>query len=327
MAAVNGIEAVDVRKKYESLRVLEGLTLRVERSEVYGLLGPNGAGKSTLIHLLLGFLRPDGGQISVLGMSPRSALRRVGYLPERVRYHERFTPREYLHLLGALTDLHGRRLSDRCELVLQLVDLAGAADRRIGHFSKGMLQRLGIAQALIHDPELLLIDEPTSGLDPAGQREMIDLLVELRARGHTILMCSHQLPEVERLCDRVGILSGRRLAAEARVRDLAATGGVRIVPRHGRVSDAVAQELRSLGPSVQVDGREVRIGNDEALQCRALRLLLDAGVAIGEVAPIASGVEEMYLRVTHGVGGKVTRGKAGVEVEMRAEPLKGKEST
>ncbi len=296
------IEATDIRKRYGSLGVLDGLTLRVAEGEVYGLLGPNGAGKSTLIHLLLGFLRPQGGQIRVLGESPRAVLRRVGYLPERVRYHSHFSPREYLRALGALTDLHGQQLSTRCEYVLQLVDLVKAADRRLGTFSKGMLQRLGIAQALIHDPELLLIDEPTSGLDPAGQREMVDLMVELRSQGRTILMCSHQLPEVERLCDRVGVLSGHRLAAEARVRDLAATGGVRIVPRNGRLSDGILSQLRSMGPSVRADDREIRVGNDEGLQSRVLRLLLDSGLAIAEVAPIVSGVEEMYIRVTRGAG-------------------------
>jgi ABC-2 type transport system ATP-binding protein len=179
-----------------------------------------------------------------------------------------------------------------------------------------MLQRLGIAQALIHEPDLLLIDEPTSGLDPAGQREVIDLLLELRRRGHTILMCSHQLPEVERLCDRVGVLNGHRLAAEAVVRDLAATGGVRIVPRSGKLPDAVVSGLRSLGPAVQVDGREARIGNDEALQSRALRLMLDAGVAIGEVAPVATGVEEMYIKATRGAG----RSPSGARLEAEQKP-------
>lgn len=322
---MTAIEAVDIRKRFGPVRALDGLTLRVEEGEVYGLLGPNGAGKSTLIHLLLGFLRQDGGQIAVFGASPASALRRIGYLPERVRYHVHFTPREYLRALGALTDLHGRRLADRCETVLQLVELTGAADRRMGTFSKGMLQRLGIAQALIHDPDLLLIDEPTSGLDPAGQREVIDLMVELRGQGRTILMCSHQLPEVERLCDRVGVLSGSRLAAEARVRDLAATGGVRIVPRSGRLPEAIDLELRSLGPLVQADGREVRVGNDEAMQTRVLRMLLDAGVSIGEVASMASGVEEMYIRVTRGAGRGGARSQGRVEVKAPMESLKREE--
>ncbi len=320
------IEAIDIRKRYGSLGVLDGLTLRVSEGEVYGLLGPNGAGKSTLIHLLLGFLHPDGGQIKVLDAKPSTGLKRVGYLPERVRYHAHFTPREYLRAMGALSDLHGRELTDNCDGVLQLVNLTGAADRRIGTFSKGMLQRLGIAQALIHNPDLLLIDEPTSGLDPAGQREMIDLLVELRAQGHTILMCSHQLPEVERLCDRVGILTGRRLAAEASVRDLAATGGVRIVPRAGKLQETLISSLRSLGPSVQADVHEVRVGNDEAMQSRVLRLLLDAGVGIGEVVPMATGVEEMYMRVTRGGGWQRARsgaeagGRERVQSPTREEP-------
>ena len=184
------IAAVDLHKRYASLQVLRGLTLHVPAGEVYGILGPNGAGKSTLVHLLLGFLRPDSGQVRIFGRSPAAARDRLGYLPERVRYHSHFTAREYLQALGAFGDLRGRALADRCRTVLIQVGLAAAADRRIGGFSKGMLQRLGIAQAILHEPELLLIDEPTSGLDPAGQHEMIELVADLGRRGHTILRWS-----------------------------------------------------------------------------------------------------------------------------------------
>ena len=293
------ISAVDLWKRYGSLQVLRGLTLHVEAGEVYGLLGPNGSGKSTLMHLLLGFLRPDSGRVRVFDTSPVAVRDRVGYLPERVRYHSHFTAREYLRALGAFSDLRGRALADRCQAVLIQVGLAAVAERRLGGFSKGMLQRLGIAQALLHDSDLLLIDEPTSGLDPAGQHEMTELVTDLRRRGHTILLCSHQLAEVAELCDRVGILAGGRLAAQASLGDLAATKGVTIVPRTQELPAAALNGLRALGPGIEVVGREVNVGGDETLQRLALRALLDAEVSIAELKPRQNGLMELYLQVMH----------------------------
>ncbi len=294
------IEATDIHKRFGPLAVLQGLTLRVERGEVYGLLGPNGAGKSTLIHLLLGFLRPDHGRLTLLDTAPTAARSRLGYLPERLNYYAYCTAREYLADMGAFSGLRGPALAQRCRVLLQQVGLAAAVDRRIGGFSKGMLQRLGIAQALIHDPELLLIDEPTSGLDPAGQHELIELLSALRLQGHTILLCSHQLAEVEALCDRVGILRGGRLAAEARVADLAIKDAVTVTSRDAVLPDALVAELCALGPAVAVDGREIHIGGEDALQQRVLRALLDAGIGIAELRPSGAGLVDLYLKVTHG---------------------------
>jgi ABC-2 type transport system ATP-binding protein len=295
---VFAIEAQELQKRYGTLQVLQGLTLRVASGEVYGLLGPNGAGKSTLIHLLLGLLRPDAGRLAVLGLPPAAACRRVGYLPERVRYHTHCTAREYLHDLGVFSNLRGAALTERCRALLQLTGLAAAADRRLGTYSKGMLQRLGVAQALLHSPDLLLIDEPTSGLDPAGQHELLELLAELRGQGRTILLCTHQLAEVEALCDRVGILRGGRLAAEAPVRDLTAPGGVTIMVKGGALPAGLADTLRALGADVA--GGELRLGADDALQARVLRLVLDAGLGIAELQPSGSTLIDLYLRVTNG---------------------------
>ncbi len=294
------IETSDLHKRFDAIYALEGLTLTVRQGEVYGLLGPNGAGKTTLLHILLGFLRPDRGQVRVFGRRPSAARARVGYLPERVRYHVRFTPREYLLALGRFSGLGGKSLKSRCESLLELVGLSADADRRMGGFSKGMLQRLGIAQALVHEPELLLIDEPTSGLDPAGQREVIDLLSELRHRGHTVLMCTHQIPEVKQLCDRIGILSGRRLAVEERVDDLARLQGVTITVRGQSLSDEIALQLRTVDPLIQISGREVRVRDDEVLQRQVLFTLLDSGMSIAELRPTGDPIEEMFVRVTVG---------------------------
>jgi ABC-2 type transport system ATP-binding protein len=289
------IEAVALAKKFGSRQVLRDLTLRVSGGEVYGLLGPNGVGKTTFIHLLLGFLRPDAGRIAVLGHSPGAARGRIGYVPEQAEYHAHFTPREYLRSLGRFNDLRGGQLEERCDNLLELVALTADADRRIGRFSKGMLQRLGVAQALIGNPELMLLDEPTSGLDPGGQHEVLKLLAQLRELGQTILMCSHQLSEVEAVCDRVGILNGGRLAAEASVAQLH-SGRVTIVIGRPRVPGAVAAALtQRLGPGVVVSGREVHVSDADSLAQRALRFLVNADIPVLEVRPSLFGLSELYL--------------------------------
>lgn len=294
------IRVVNVEKRFGQRAVLQGLSLRVERGEVYGLLGPNGVGKTTLIYLLLGFLRPNRGTITVLGRPPGAVRGRVGYVPEQARYHEHFTAREYLEALGRFSGLGGETLAARCRYVLNLVSLEDDADRRIGRYSKGMLQRLGIAQALIAEPDVLLLDEPTSGLAPEGQFEVIDLLAKLRELGQTILLCSHQLDEVESLCDRVGVLTGGRIAAQARVADLA-SARVTIVVGRQAVPEAMARALsQRIGNGVQVNGREIGIASgDEDVQ-KALRLLVNANVPIAEVRPTLSGLSDLYLRAIHG---------------------------
>src|SRR6266487_4242875 len=225
VGAMYAIETENLYKSYDGLAVLRGLDLRVPTGQVYGILGPNGAGKSTLIHLLLGFLKPTNGTLCVLGERDLVSIRgRVGYLPERLRYHLRYTGREYLCYLGRFSDLRGRQLTARVDEELRAIGLLDVADRLLSTYSKGMLQRLGIAQALLTDPEILLIDEPTSGLDPAGQREMIDLLAEVRSRNRTIFLTTHYLDEIDVLCDTVGILYGGKLAAELDVQSLRVPG-------------------------------------------------------------------------------------------------------
>ena len=212
MAADNAIDVDNVHKRYGSLQVLRGIDLTVGRGEAFGLLGPNGSGKSTLTHVLLGLLLPEEGSVRLFGSGDIENLRpRIGYLPERPRYHTQFTAREYLTLLGRLSDLSGSTLHDRVEAVLELVGVHDAVDRRIGTYSKGMLQRLGLAQAILHEPDLLIVDEPASGLDPEGQRDMARLLEQMHAAGHMIFLCTHQLTDVARLCDRVGVLARGRL--------------------------------------------------------------------------------------------------------------------
>lgn len=205
-----------------AVRAVRDLSFSVSEGEVFGLLGPNGSGKSTTIRMLLGLLRPDGGAIRVFGAPPEAPRARaaVGYLPEITHLHPFLTPRETLTYYGRLFGLGGAELRRRVGDLLRLAGIAHAADRRVGGFSKGMARRVGLAQALLNAPRLLVLDEPTSGLDPIGTREVKDLILALKARGIAVLMSSHLLPDVQDCCDRILILDRGGVRAQGRVRDL-----------------------------------------------------------------------------------------------------------
>ena len=286
----------NLHKAYGALKVLRGVDLDVAKGEIWGLLGPNGAGKTTLIHSVLGLLKPDNGTIRVFGVEARTQLsKRIGYLPERPHYHSQFTGREYLLTLGRLSSLGGKPLHDRVDTVLDLVELSRSADRRIGTYSKGMLQRIGIAQAMLHEPELLIVDEPASGLDPGGQREIAMLLRALSEDGHTIFLCTHQLTEMARLCDRVGVLVGGKLAQTASVSALHAQGHS-VTIRVPELPLETANALQAIGPEVRCDRFSATLfPTSEALMAVVLRRLLDDGVAIDSVVPEADALEQFYL--------------------------------
>jgi ABC-2 type transport system ATP-binding protein len=290
------ISISNTHKSFGSLHVLRGINLEVARGEAFGLLGPNGTGKTTLIHLILGLLKPDHGSLRVFGLEDRARLgSRIGYLPERSHYHGQFTGREYLLTLGRLSNLGGKPLNDRINTVIELVGLGPAADRRIGTYSKGMMQRIGIAQAVLHEPDLLIVDEPASGLDPGGRREMVLLLRTLKELGHTIFVCTHQLADVGRLCDRIGVLVGGKIAQSASMAELHAQGHSVTV----RVLDLpleTALALRSIGPQVRCDRVSVTLfPSSYALLATVLRLLLDDRIVIQSVVPEADALEQFYL--------------------------------
>ncbi len=296
MAAEPAIEIHGIHKRYGALHVLRGIDLTVDKGEAFGLLGPNGAGKSTLLHIILGLLMPDEGSVRVFGKAEADGLAaRIGYLPERPRYHTQFTGREYLSSLGRLSDLRGSKLQQRVEAVLDVVGIQEAADRRLGTYSKGMLQRIGLAQALVHEPDLLIVDEPGSGLDPAGQRDTAELLQRVRSSGHTILLCTHQLTEVARLCDRVGVLTKGRLDRIVRLSDLDARGHSVTI----RVRDLPAEtalSLSQMSSSVRCTRTEITLFpvTDDLLRS-VLRGLLDDEVGIISVMPEADALEQFYL--------------------------------
>jgi ABC-2 type transport system ATP-binding protein len=226
-------EAVSIRGLTKSFPVpfrrravlaVNDVSLSVQTGEVYGLLGPNGSGKSTTLKMLLGLVSPTRGQALIFGIdSSRVASRRaVGFLPENPYFYKFLTGAETLKFFGKLSGQHGRELRAKTDELLRLVGLSDARDRRLSTYSKGMLQRIGLAQALIGDPRLLVLDEPTAGVDPAGSRQIRDLILTLKQRNITVLFSSHLLEQVQEVCDRVGILANGVLVRDGRLDDLLA---------------------------------------------------------------------------------------------------------
>jgi ABC-2 type transport system ATP-binding protein len=219
------LELSHVCKRFGSQSVLRDLSLRVPEHTIYGFIGENGAGKTTSMKLILGLLAADGGEIRVCGEPVRygqtKTNRNVGYLPDVPEFYGYLTPKEYLRLCGQIAGVPDGELKRRSGELLSLVGLDTAANRRIGGFSRGMKQRLGIAQALIHRPKLLICDEPTSALDPAGRKEIIDILNEIK-RETTVLFSTHILPDIERVCDEIGLLHGGVMALEGRLEEIRA---------------------------------------------------------------------------------------------------------
>jgi ABC-2 type transport system ATP-binding protein len=244
----------------EHVVAVRDLSIKVEPGEVYGLLGPNGSGKSTTLKVVLGLVSPTRGKTKVFGED--SALVRsrkdVGFLPENPYFYKFLTGAETVRFFGKLSGLGGAALEKRVEELLDLVGLTEAAGRRVRSYSKGMLQRVGLAQALVQDPGLLVLDEPTAGVDPVGSREIRDLILALKARGKTILLCSHLLSQVQEICDRDGILARGQLVREGRVEDLLAVRDrTEFVVEHGSPEKVAAlrEAAEKIGLKVLSSGR------------------------------------------------------------------------
>src|SRR5438105_6266567 len=223
------IETHDLAKSYGRIEALAGLTMRIERGEVFGFLGPNGAGKTTAVKLLVGLSRPTHGEATVLGapLGDRATRRRLGYLPELFRYQSWMRAREVLALHCGLADLPRAMWAGEISDALRTVGLADRADDFVGTFSKGMQQRLGLGVALLGKPELILLDEPTSALDPVGRQDVRRIIRELRDRGIAVFLNSHLLAEIERVCDRVAIVDRGRVVISGPIEELLAVRAVR----------------------------------------------------------------------------------------------------
>lgn len=293
------IECYDLSKAYgRRVTALKNINLTIQQGSSFGLLGENGAGKSTLVRIILGFIFPSSGSIRVLGEEQVTrAHARIGYVHERPIFETRFSGRTYLSYLGELSSIGDAANAERIDSLLTQVNLVEAANRPIGTYSKGMLQRLAIAQALITDPELLILDEPTSGLDPRSQWEIRQLLSTLRKQGKTMLICSHYLAEVEALCDSVGILRRGQLILNGSVADLLHSQGIiEIELEQHTIASEVVERLSITHQIIETQGNLLRIAEDQ--QASILTRLVNANIAITSLNPVSRTLEEVYVKTT-----------------------------
>jgi ABC-2 type transport system ATP-binding protein len=279
------------------VRAVDALTLSVEEGEIFGFVGPNGAGKTTTIKMLMGLIFPTSGEAFIFDapIPSKESKKRIGYLPENPSYHEFLTGREALRFFAKLAEVPSREARGRCDELLALVGLEHAADRQIRKYSKGMQQRLGIAQALVSDPAFVVLDEPMSGLDPIGRREVRDLILELKRRGKTVFFSTHILPDVETLCDRVGVIIGGTLRDVGRLGDLL-SARVQSVEATLVVPAAARDRLAAGRVLAQEDDRFTVTFPDEATADAAVRAVLGSGGRIVSLTPNRETLEDFFLR-------------------------------
>ena len=293
------IETRGLRKQFGTTVAVSDLSLQVREGEVFGFLGPNGAGKTTAIKMLLALVEPTAGTGRVLGapLGDRAARARIGFLPEHFRFHDTLTATELLRFHGRLYGLRGGSLDARIDRLLTRVDLVDAADRPLRGYSKGMLQRAGLAQALLNDPRLVFLDEPTSGLDPLGRLLVRGIIDELRAGGATVFLNSHLLGEVEATCDRVAFVKRGRLVEERRL--AAPTAVVDLEVRVGPVTATTLDGLSRFGTNVvqpRPDLIALRVETDAAVPA-IVSWLVRQGVSIHAVQPRRRSLEDVFLDV------------------------------
>ncbi len=301
-----GVDLIDVHKTYSrNIHALRGVNIQVGRGEIFGLLGPNGAGKSTLVKIMMTVVRPDRALGTVLGrpLGHRKKLAVIGYLPEAHRFPTYLTGRQALHYYAALAKVPRSSRQTRAGELLERVGLDAWADKRVGKYSKGMLQRLGIAQALMNDPELVVLDEPTDGLDPMGRRDVRRLLLELKGKGKTIFLNSHLLSELEMICDRVAILVDGLVARQGRLDELTDHTSEYHITAAGDLA-AIKAAIEKRGG--KLDGDTITVAGHDALKVNDLiDLLRDKGYPIESVVPRRFSLEDVFVQV---LGEEATEG-------------------
>jgi ABC-2 type transport system ATP-binding protein len=298
----------------KKLRSLDGLTLRIETGEVFGLLGPNGAGKTTAIKLLLGLIFPTSGTAQILGrpISDVRMHREIGYLPEQPYFYDYLTAHELLDYFARFHDLTATDRRERVDRLLRKVGLESARKIQLRKYSKGMLQRVGLAQAIVHDPKLVILDEPMSGLDPVGRREVRDIILEMKGRGTTVLFSTHILTDAEMLCDRVGVLAAGKL------RGVGAPGEALGVKAQGmeilfELPGGQPPGATSILQRATQTGNRYRIETPEESLFDALEQLRGAGARIYSVTPIKPTLEDYFLQLIGPEGARA----AAVEVTVK----------
>ena len=299
------IETQNLSKTYKHFTAVRHLNLSVPQGEVFGFLGPNGAGKTTTIMMLLGNIRPTNGTAMLLGkpVGDVQTRRKVGFLPEKFQFHEFLTATEFLHLHGKLNGMSREQRNRRIPLVLARVGLADRANSRIREFSKGMQQRVGLAQAILHEPDVVILDEPTSALDPIGRRDVRDIVMELRGQGKTVLLNSHLLSEIEMTCDRVAIIKRGEVAAQGTMDELLGfASSVEIEVRD--MNDAAMNAVRQIASKLKIERVPitrftawVRAEEDVPELARAL---VQNGAKLLALVPQRETLEQLFVRIIEG---------------------------
>jgi ABC-2 type transport system ATP-binding protein len=319
--AMAAIEILDLEKTYSvgfwrkrPKLALRPLRLTIEEGEVFGYLGPNGAGKTTTLKLLMGLVFPTAGTARILGMAlddPRMKSR-IGFLPEQPYFYDHLSARELLNYYGQLSGMPAKSRSARVEQMLARVGLSDSAGVQLRKFSKGMLQRVGLAQAILHDPKLVFLDEPMSGLDPMGRREVRDLIQELRHEGKTVFFSTHILSDAEALCDRVGIIHQGELRGVGAVAEWTSQteGKVEIIFYARKIPAALA----SLGAEARVSGDMVNAVLPEEQQDAALDILRNESLKLISLTPVRSSLEEYYIQKLGPAQGRKEENRRGVGV-------------
>jgi len=300
------LETRELTKRYDGNTVVDHLNLQVAEKEVFGLLGPNGAGKTTTILMLLGLTEPASGSAQVFGFDstrePLKVKRLTGYLPERLGFYDGLTARENLRFIAWLNNMSGGEANQQIDQVLEAVGLTKVADTAVGKFSRGMKQRLGIADVLVKKPRLAILDEPTAGLDPEGINQILDLIVSLPKMDTTVVMCSHRLYEVQRICHSIAILARGKLVVEGALdtlgREALAGGRYRIEVETAEASPQLVEIIgRIKGVNkVEAEGNFLHITTDSDLRAAISKAVVDNGVALIQMKVHEFSLDDIYKR-------------------------------
>lgn len=303
------IETRDLTKRYDGTTVVDHLNLHVAENEVFGLLGPNGAGKTTTILMLLGLTEPASGSAHIFGFDstrePLKVKRLTGYLPERLGFYEGLTARENLRFIAWLNNMADDEANHQIEQVLEAVGLTEVADTTVGKFSRGMKQRLGIADVLVKKPRLAILDEPTAGLDPEGINHILDLITGLPKMGTTVVMCSHRLYEVQRICQSIAILAKGKLVVEGALdalgREALAGGRYRIEVETAGASPQLVEVIGKIRGvrKVEASGNFLHITTDSDLRAAISKAVVNSGVALIQVKVEEFSLDDIYKKYFH----------------------------
>ncbi|MBN1163505.1 MAG: ABC transporter ATP-binding protein [Candidatus Krumholzibacteriota bacterium] len=292
---------------FERKEILHGVSFFARKGEILGFLGPNGAGKTTTIKIILGLMRPDEGTVSIFGRSSRerSLKARIGYLPENPYFYPHLNLREFLTFCGNLSGMRGKVLDRKVAATISLVDLEASHKQRLKSFSKGMLQRAGLAQAILHDPDLLILDEPFSGLDPLGRKIIRDILLGLRRRGKTIFFSSHILPDMEALCNRACLIRSGKVVKNIGLDEIfrLGEGKVEVVARG--FEKEIFEMMRDLIDKVEMNGEEFFLSVSKQEYVRAVvQHIYNSGGEILRVVNQHPSLEDIFMNEISGTGGE-----------------------